>query len=89
MKKQQWKVGLRALGAKDRARRKACKVPAGLKFRTKPEIALELIERALLDGVPAGPVVADSAYGDDSTFRETLDLLGMDYMLGVHGPTTV
>ena len=37
--------------AKDRARRKACKVPAGLKFRTKPEIALELIERALLDGV--------------------------------------
>ena len=75
--------------AKDRARRKAFKVPAGLKFRTKPEIALELIERALLDGVPAGPVVADSAYGDDSTFRETLDLLGMDYMLGVHGPTTV
>jgi len=75
--------------AKDRARRKACKVPAALKFRTKPEIALDMIEAALRDGIPVGPVVADSAYGEDSTFRETLDHLGMDYMLGIHGPTTV
>ena len=41
--------------AKDRARRKAFKVPAGLKFRTKPEIALELIERASWTESRRGP----------------------------------
>jgi SRSO17 transposase len=75
--------------AKDRGRRKACKVPTGLKFRTKPEIALDMIDAAVRDGIPVGPVVADSAYGEDSAFRETLDLLGLYYMVGVHGPTTV
>lgn len=72
-----------------RARRTVCKVPRTLKFRTKPEIALELIERALEDEIPVAPIVSDSAYGDDSSFRMTLDLLGLDYLLGVHGPTTV
>lgn len=75
--------------ANDRARRKACKVPATLKFRTKPQIALDLIDAALRDGIPAAPVVGDSAYGEDSVFRETLDLFGLDFMLGVHAPTTV
>jgi SRSO17 transposase len=75
--------------AKDRARRRACKVPASLKFRTKTQIALDLIDAALRDGVPVGPVVADSGYGEDSVFRETLDLFGLDYVLGVHAPTTV
>lgn len=75
--------------ASDRVRRKACKVPPALKFRTKPQIALDLIDAALRDGIPVAPVVGDSAYGEDSVFRETLDLFGLDYMLGVHAPTTV
>ena len=75
--------------ADDPARRVQCKVPEELKFRTKPEIALELIEAALRDNVPVAPVLADSGYGDDGSFRSTLDLLGLDYMVGVHAPTTV
>jgi SRSO17 transposase len=75
--------------ATDRGRREVCKVPRALKFRTKPEIALNLIESALRDEIPAAPVVSDSAYGDDSTFRMTLDVLGLDYLLGVHASATV
>jgi SRSO17 transposase len=48
--------------ADDPARRGACKVPAQLQFRSKPEIALELIEAALRDEVPVAPVLADSLY---------------------------
>jgi len=38
-------------------------------FKTKPELGVEMIERAIADGLPAGLVLADSAYGDNSEFR--------------------
>jgi len=53
--------------------RKKCKVPSMLKFRTKNEIASELISKAA-DSVlfPAKYVGADSAFGSDIAFLESL-----------------
>jgi SRSO17 transposase len=75
--------------ANDWGRRHQCKVPTDLRFRTKPRIALALIARAIRDGIPTGPIVSDSGYGDGRPFRQELDSLGAVFVLGVHAPTTV
>jgi SRSO17 transposase len=55
--------------AGDEERRQAVGVPAGVRFQTKPEIALGQIRRAVQEGVPRGVVLADSVYGIDREFR--------------------
>lgn len=77
------------LWTSDPARRKEARIPDDIVFRTKPELALAMIDRALADGVPKGAVLADSGYGDSSVFREALRARGLDYAVGVHGPTKV
>src|SRR5215212_1213328 len=54
----------------DPARRAMAGVPEEVVFRTKPEIALEQIGRAVADGVPRGVVVTDAGYGNDTGFRD-------------------
>jgi len=70
-------------------RRLEAKVPRDLPLRTKPEIALDIIDRALADGIPLTPVVVDSGYGDNGPFRATLDRLGLQYIAQIKGKTTV
>jgi len=50
--------------AKDQERRKQAGVPEQIRMRTKPELAREMLGRALDAGVEAAWVVADSVYGD-------------------------
>lgn len=64
-------------------------VPKEVTFKTKPALALDMIERAVEDDLPRAPVLADSAYGDSAEFRRRLRGLGLDYAVGVHSPTTV
>ena len=73
----------------DPTRRKKVRIPEGLAFRTKPEIALDMIGDALDDGIPGEIVLADSAYGDSSEFRAGLRFLGMDYAVAIKRSTTV
>ena len=73
----------------DPARCAAAKVPEGVGFQTKIDLALDMIERATRDGLPGEIVLADSAYGESHLFRETVRLLGFDYAVGVHAPTKV
>lgn len=73
----------------DLARRKAAGIPDEIGFRTKPELALEMIERAVRDGVPQGIVLADSAYGSSSAFRLRLRELGLDYAVAVDSTTKI
>ena len=73
----------------DPKRRREAKIPDEVGFKTKIDLALEMIERAVQDRVPGSIVLADSAYGDSHSFRETVRLLGLDYAVGIHGPTTV
>jgi SRSO17 transposase len=67
----------------DRVRCKEAGVPADLPFKTKTRIALDLIDQALGDGVAAAPVLADSAYGDSSEFRQGLRERSIEFFLQV------
>ena len=73
----------------DPARRAEARIPDEIAFRTKPDLALAMIRRAKTDGLPPGVVLADSAYGDSSNFREQVRLLDLDYAVGVHATTKV
>jgi len=52
-------------------------------FRTKPTIALALVDQAVEAGWPFGAVVADSFYGDHHGFREGLRQRGVPYVLAL------
>jgi len=75
--------------ASDRARRRKAGVPEEVSFLTKPDIALTQITAAVEQGVPGGVVLADAAYGNDSKFRNGLEALGLQYVLGIQSTTTV
>jgi len=84
-----WALYLPEEWCEDQERRRKAKIPAALEFRTKPELGVELIERAAGWDVPAAPVLGDSAYGDNTALRERLDAAGLEYMLSVAPETTV
>ena len=69
--------------ANDLVRRTKAGVPKTLAFRTKPQIALEQIRRALAEGLPPGVVLGDAAYGIETDFRTALTAVSLSYVLGV------
>ena len=59
-------------------------------YRSKTQLALEMLQRALERGhLRAGWVAGDDAFGMSPSFRERLAALGMRYVLDVPGGTTV
>jgi SRSO17 transposase len=84
-----WRLYLPESWASDRERRKATGVPEEISFQTKPTIALAQIRRAVEQGVPPAPVLADSAYGNETRFREGITELELQYAVGVHENMTV
>jgi SRSO17 transposase len=70
-------------------RRKEARIPEGIGFQTKPELAMQMIDRALEDGVPKGVVLADEAYGNIDEFRKELRRRALDYAVGVNACTKV
>src|SRR5499425_1238319 len=69
--------------ADDKARRKKAHVPASLRFKTKPQIALDQIRAALLAGVPPGVVLMDASYGSNSILRQAISGLGLSYVAAI------
>jgi SRSO17 transposase len=69
--------------ADDEARRKKAGVPGDVTFKTKPEIALDLVKQALKDNIPRGVVLGDAGYGADAGFRDALTELGLPYAMGI------
>jgi SRSO17 transposase len=63
-------------------RLKAAGVPEGMGYRAKWRIGLALLGRAKANGF-TGVVLADSAYGDVTEFRQALDTEGWRYCVGV------
>jgi hypothetical protein len=62
------------------------RLPKGKKdpaFRTKPQLALELVEAALVLDVPFRAVVADCAYGDNVNFEAGLWQAGLPYVVSL------
>jgi hypothetical protein len=52
-------------------------------FRTKPQIALELVDRVARMGIPFRAVVADILYGEHRGFRRGLEKRRIPYVLAV------
>ena len=73
----------------DAARRKKARVPGDLVFKTKPELALDLITRAVEDKIPGDIVLADAAFGGSSVFRNTVRIFGLDLGVAVSAVTKV
>ncbi|WP_237079474.1 IS701 family transposase [Myxococcus xanthus] len=73
----------------DAARRREARIPADVSFKTKPQLALQMIDRAVQAGVPPGIVLGDTAYGSSSQFRAHLRALGLHYAVAVAPQTTV
>ena len=73
----------------DGERRAKAKIPGPVEFKTKPELGVELIERAAGWRVPAAPVLGDCAYGDKTELRGRLHDAGREYVLSVSPSTSV
>jgi SRSO17 transposase len=73
----------------DAARRREAHIPNEIAFKTKTELAIDMLRRAVEDGHPKGVVLADSFYGRSTEFRNEARRLGLDYAVAVDGDTTV
>jgi len=73
----------------DKKRRAATRIPDEVEFAPKPRLAMQMIRRALLAGLPRGVILADAGYGCGADFRRELRELGLDYAVGVKCTTNV
>ena len=75
--------------ADDNIRRRNAGVPDDVPFKSKAELAKEMILHARDNGVPFGWVGMDSFYGDQPWFRNDLDAEGITYIADIHCDTYV
>jgi SRSO17 transposase len=68
---------------KEEQRRREAGVPAGVKFRKKWEIALEMLDRTLKDGIILRWITADEFYGRVSKFLEGVAARGCWYVVEI------
>jgi SRSO17 transposase len=82
-----WALYLPEDWCEDPVRRRKAKIPDQIVFKTKPELGVELVERAAGWAVLRAPVLGDHAYGANTWLRDRLDEAGCEYVLSV-GPDT-
>ena len=73
----------------DADRRREGRIPDHVTFKTKLELALDMVDRASADGVPRGMFLVDTAYGNSSHFRKELRKRGFSYGVAVNATTKV
>jgi SRSO17 transposase len=73
----------------DPERRKDARIPTEVEFRTKTELAIDMLGRAVDAGIPGEVVLADAAYGRSNEFRETIRIIGLDYAVAIDCDTCV
>ncbi len=74
--------------ANDAARRAEARIPDDV-FKTKPQLALAMLRRAVNAKLPRGTVLADEGYGGSPEFREGCRKLGLDFAVTVASTTRV
>src|SRR5256712_1807921 len=74
--------------ARDEPRRQACHVPPEIRYQTRQEQCLEMLD-AWRDQVPHGWVTGDDELGRHTRFRHALRERGERYVLGVPCTTTM
>lgn len=75
--------------ATDMERREKVGVPESVTFKTKWQIALDLIDHLVEEGVQKAAILADAGYGDATPFREGLTERGFRYAVGICSRITV
>ena len=70
-------------------RRRKAGVPESVTFKTKWQIALDLIDGLVQEGVRKTTVLADAGYGDATAFREGLSERGLRYAVGICSQVSV
>jgi SRSO17 transposase len=83
-----WALYLPEEWIEDPVRRKKAGIPEEATFKTKLQLALELIEQVSAWGLQKRLVLADSAYGDCYEFRKALRDKGLHYVVQVEGALT-
>lgn len=78
-----WRLFLPHAWIEDPIRRSKAGVPNDVQFATRPQLALQQIERLIASGTPRRPVLADTGYGMDPDFRQGLMDLELPYVLGI------
>jgi SRSO17 transposase len=84
-----WSLYLPEEWCDDLERRRKAKVPDEVCFETKPGLAAALCADAAGWEIPAAPILADSAYGDDAAFRTGLHEAGLEYLVALRAETSV
>jgi len=69
--------------AEDRSRRAEAHVPEAVAFRTKPELAQQMLERAFSAGLTCAWVTGDRIYGGARSLRLWLEAREQPFVLGV------
>jgi len=84
-----WALYLPEEWCEDTERRRLAKIPDAIEFKTKPQLGVDLVERAVGWGLHAAPLLGDEAYGDNTALRERLHGAGREYVLAVGAETNV
>jgi SRSO17 transposase len=84
-----WALYLPEEWCEDPERRRVAKIPVEVEFQTKPELGVDLIERAAAWKIAKAPVLGDQAYGDNTVLRERLHDSELQYVLSVGAETKV
>jgi SRSO17 transposase len=82
-----WRLYLPKGWTQNVQRRAEAGIPAGVKFQTKWQLALELIDAAQAWGLRCGVALADAGYGEVREFRQGLEARQLLYAVGI--PSTL
>jgi SRSO17 transposase len=67
----------------DRQRCRDAGIPESVRFQTKPELAIQMIERIWKAALPISWIVADTVYGGNLDLRTWLEVHGYPYVMAI------
>lgn len=73
----------------DIERRQAAKIPGHIEFKTKPQLAQQMIERAVMANLPFAWIAGDEIYGDNRSLRVWLEQNDLHFVLAVRSNSHV